>query len=176
MKKYILLTKSQKLKKIVYKSWYARGMSLSDIGRKEEVSTTTIFRRFKKYKLQTDPVRRKSGVSCHLWRGGRCIRQGYVWIKMNEHPRRNYGGYIREHILVMENYLGRYLKKGEIVHHKDENKTNNHIDNLQLMTDSKHKSYHAKKQGGSDESIFDYSIGVSSLRHFVSPGRRGKEG
>ena len=32
----------------------------------------------------------------------------------------------------MEDYLGRYLEKGEVVHHKDLCKTNNNIENLQV--------------------------------------------
>ena len=34
-------------------------------------------------------------------------------------------GYIREHIFIIENLLGRKLDKGEVVHHVDGNKKNN---------------------------------------------------
>ena len=44
----------------------------------------------------------------------------------------------------MEDYLGRYLEKGEVVHHKDLCKTNNNIENLQLLTMSEHSKLHAK--------------------------------
>ena len=73
------------------------------------------------------------------WKGGRMIGSGgYVLIKMREHPRANNCGYIREHRLVMEKYLGRYLKPSEIVHHLDGNRQNNKIENLLLTKSSRH--------------------------------------
>lgn len=50
-----------------------------------------------------------------------------------------------QHRVVMERKLGRKLKKGEIVHHIDHNKKNNHPDNLQVMTQSEHCRLHFKK-------------------------------
>lgn len=48
-----------------------------------------------------------------------------------------------EHIKIMEEYLGRPLVKGEIIHHKDGNKTNNSIENLYLCKDIReHKLQH----------------------------------
>lgn len=46
------------------------------------------------------------------------------------------------HRAIMEEYLGRKLNRNEIVHHKDGNKHNKHIDNLQLMTQSEHIKLH----------------------------------
>ena len=45
----------------------------------------------------------------------------------------------------MEKKLGRPLEKGEIVHHKDEDKKNNKPSNLELMaSQSQHAKHHAK--------------------------------
>jgi endogenous inhibitor of DNA gyrase (YacG/DUF329 family) len=49
-----------------------------------------------------------------------------------------------EHRRVMEKHLGRRLKKSEIVHHKDENRRNNAVSNLQVMTRAEHMRIHAK--------------------------------
>lgn len=47
-----------------------------------------------------------------------------------------------QHRVVMERTLGRKLVKGEIVHHKDRNKKNNHPSNLEVMTQSQHARLH----------------------------------
>lgn len=46
------------------------------------------------------------------------------------------------HRVVMENHLGRLLEDWEIVHHIDENKKNNSIENLKVMTRSQHMILH----------------------------------
>jgi len=45
----------------------------------------------------------------------------------------------------MENHLGRLLTKDETVHHKDGNKKNNDINNLELLLFSEHSKLHADK-------------------------------
>ncbi len=46
----------------------------------------------------------------------------------------------------MENKIGRLLEKGEVVHHRDEDKANDDPDNLELTTHEKHgKHHHAGK-------------------------------
>lgn len=62
-------------------------------------------------------------------------------------------GYIKEgkqhqHRVVAEKTLGRKLKKGEIVHHIDNNPQNNNPKNLQVMTQSEHARLHNKLSNG----------------------------
>ena len=75
------------------------------------------------------------------WKGGRTIKRarGYVFIYKPEHPRANSNGYIAEHRLVMEKYLGRYLEPWEYIHHKNGRPNDNHLKNLQLLY---HKGRH----------------------------------
>ena len=47
-----------------------------------------------------------------------------------------------EHRLIMEKELGRKLRKDEIVHHIDEDKHNNCVQNLCLLTRSEHVKLH----------------------------------
>jgi len=71
------------------------------------------------------------------WKGGRVLdKNGYVLVLAPLHPyaRRGNGNYILEHRLVMESYLGRFLKPEEVVHHKNKDKLDNRICNLALFS------------------------------------------
>lgn len=50
------------------------------------------------------------------------------------------------HRYVMEQHLGRKLRSDEIVHHRDENKLNNDISNLEVMDRAQHAYHHHKKK------------------------------
>ena len=85
------------------------------------------------------------GIHSHNWRGGVHIdHRGYVRIHKPEHPR-SHNGYLLEHIIVAEKTLGKFLPKGVVVHHIDENKTNNTPSNLVIcQNDSYHKLLHRR--------------------------------
>lgn len=76
---------------------------------------------------------RKNNVkeSNPAWRGGITKRHGYTHIYAPDHPNRN-KAYVPEHHLVMEKHIGRYLNKGETVHHKNGIRSDNRIENLEL--------------------------------------------
>ena len=54
---------------------------------------------------------------------------------------------IYEHRLVMEQYLDRELTPDEHIHHKDGNKLNNNIDNLEILSREEHCRQHAIESG-----------------------------
>ena len=77
------------------------------------------------------------GPNAPNWKGGRLIdKSGYVLIRRPEHPRaKKFFGircYVREHIVVIEQKLGRSLSKGETVHHINGVKSDNRPENLEL--------------------------------------------
>ena len=53
---------------------------------------------------------------------------------------------VRQHRYFMELHLKRRLDRSEDVHHIDENKLNNAISNLKLISHGKHSSYHNNKR------------------------------
>ena len=74
----------------------------------------------------------KCGPANHNWKGGKTVsREGYILIKVQNHPRVQKTGYVFEHRLVMEKHLGRYLKKEEVVHHKNGKVGDNRLENLE---------------------------------------------
>lgn len=80
-----------------------------------------------------------------MWNGGVKYNRGYIMIKKPDHPFRDNKGYIHEHRLIMEKHLGRYLTKDEVVHHINEVKDDNRIENLQLFpNNTEHIKYHHK--------------------------------
>jgi hypothetical protein len=80
------------------------------------------------------------------YNGGKLKHKGYIYILSKNHPNADRDGYETEHRLVMEKHLGRYLTKDEIVHHKNNDRSDNRIENLELMeSQSEHMSKHYPK-------------------------------
>lgn len=67
---------------------------------------------------------------------------GYILIYKPNHHRANTLGYVAEHIYLMEKKLRRKLKDNEVVHHKNNKRDDNRLENLELMTNSQHSHLH----------------------------------
>ncbi len=69
------------------------------------------------------------------WRGGKTISShGYILIRVGcEHHLADIRGYAYEHRIMAEKKLGRKLRKGEIVHHINNNRQDNRLENLKVV-------------------------------------------
>ena len=76
---------------------------------------------------------------------------GYVSVFVPDHPRCNADGLVMEHRLVMEEHIGRYLAEDEVVHHINHNRSDNRLENLQLMTHKEHAALHIRERNKKEE-------------------------
>lgn len=70
------------------------------------------------------------------------ITLGYEYIYSPNHPLANKSGKVYTHRYLYSLYHNQYVTEDEIVHHIDENKRNNSIDNLEKLSNSEHTKLH----------------------------------
>jgi hypothetical protein len=98
------------------------------------------------YKIYRHNISKIFGEGNPNWKGGRYIdKHGYILVMNKEHPFANNMGYVREHRLVVEKAIGRFLTKGEVVHHINHVRNDNRLENLQLLSKVEHDSMHLKE-------------------------------
>ena len=81
----------------------------------------------------------KPGSENSNWKGGAMLKAGYRLVMCPDHPLANKGGYVREHILVVEHAMGKRLRRGAVVHHVNGIKNDNRPGNLVVCHDD---AYH----------------------------------
>ena len=89
-----------------------------------------------------------TGENNSNWKGGRWAdKDGYILVYSPEHPYRSKDKRVREHRLVMEKHLGRYLKPSEKTHHLNGKTSDNRIENLILFKNNKeHNKCHRRNR------------------------------
>jgi DNA-binding CsgD family transcriptional regulator len=127
---------------------YAKGMNTVELGKQFGITPNSV----KKSLIRNGTILRYRGDSQRgkrnpLWRGGKTISDdGHVMVRSTDHPNAMPNGYMFEHRLVMEKYLGRLLQKNEIVHHVNGIKDDNRTENLKVMTQAEHVALHNKEK------------------------------
>ena len=92
--------------------------------------------------MQTGLLHR--GPNSAQWRGGRHgDGRGYIRVLLGRddffYSMANKNSLVLEHRLIMAKYLGRCLHSWEIIHHLNGVKSDNRIENLQLVDNDRHK-------------------------------------
>lgn len=83
-----------------------------------------------------------------MWKIKKIVKKGdYLYAIVRNHPKRTKNDYVLLHRVVVENHIGRLLNPDEVVHHKDGNKKNNEIQNLEVINASEHTRLHGLQKG-----------------------------
>lgn len=151
---------------------YKSGKSIPDISKLSGISRSSV--RLKLLSFGVPLRTRKDGISLSAWKiskllkgtkrvfsekwknnirlarlrhsakhakGFRITPRGYIEITKGPNKGR------LMHDVVMESSIARRLLPSEVVHHRDRNKQNNELKNLQLMTQSEHTKLHRREDG-----------------------------
>lgn len=120
------------------------------------------------------------GAKNGMWKGGRTITSdGYVLIRVGKnHPLADSRGYAYEHRLKAQQKIGRPLRQGEQVDHRDRNRANNRKRNLRVARDVAHhrelegrRNFNHRVKGDSNPTILCECDCGTTLLKFDSCGR-----
>lgn len=95
---------------------------------------------------------RKAGRH-HKWRTGLLSSHGYVLVRVGKtHPLADQNGYAYEHLVVWVSAGKPMPNPDDLLHHKNEDKTDNRIENLECITRVSHSISH-QPSALSDEEV-----------------------
>lgn len=103
------------------------------------------------------------------WNGGIRKHKGYVYLLKKDHPSGDRDGYVLEHRYVMEQFLGRFLDSKEVIHHKNENRSDNRIENLHLVSS---QGEHMKIHNPKGVSVFSGKHPWIGRKHSIKSRKR----
>lgn len=96
-------------------------------------------------------------------------KDGYRLLWFPDHPAAH-RGYVYEHRVVAEELVGRPLKRSEIVHHINEDRGDNRLENLEILTKAEHQYHHLGKSGITDAEVADLLIAGATFSDLIRRG------
>jgi len=106
-------------------------------------------------------TKNRFGENNNAWRGGKYVMNGYVFVRAVGHPLSRSNGYALEHRLIASQNWGIGAVIGKVVHHKNGNKSDNRIENLEIMSHEEHTSLHCRKPGSKLRGIGEKNFTVT---------------
>ncbi|GAH60207.1 unnamed protein product, partial [marine sediment metagenome] len=107
------------------------------------------------------------------WKGGRRISgDGYILVKLQLadffYPMARKDGYVLEHRLAMAKQLHRCLLPWEVVHHKNEIKNSNELENLELLaSQGKHNTMVNKRVKQLEQTVAKQATQIKLLQWHI---------
>lgn len=126
----------------ILKYYYKQNLKKSEVAKKLDIAGCYLDVLFKKFNIKKKSREYKNNPH---WQGGVIFDGKRKLIYCKEHPNPDFlGRYVYEYRLIIEKNLGRLLKKKEIVHHINNDVTDNRIENLEVMSQGEHCKKHFK--------------------------------
>ncbi len=129
----------------LYTMYIENNLSQKSIAKLCDVNQTIIHRRLVRFDIPRRKFCGRAGKYSANWKGGTYkSTQGYIYVLQKGHPRAwKTRPYVPKQILVAEKCLNRYLTKQEAIHHINEIKDDNRLENLYLFpNEAEHQRYH----------------------------------
>jgi hypothetical protein len=80
------------------------------------------------------------------WKGGEMLAKGYLWIRLPGHHRANRQNYVKNCILIVEDWLRIPIMSNYDIHHINGDKLDDRPINLAVLTHAEHARIHTTER------------------------------